>query len=113
MDGHHRLEAYKLKAAEHGGRGKRLTYIPVKVLDADTLTDAFDDAVEGNSRDRLNMTKDERFEAARQRVVLGVASASRISEVTTISERTVCTMGAVWNAPKPCTVVSRMKPGHG
>lgn len=92
VDGHHRLEAYRRKAAEQSGRGKRLTYIPVKVLSAETLADAFDVSVEGNSQDRLNMTKEEKLEAAWQRVLLGVASASRISEVTSISERTVCTM---------------------
>lgn len=91
VDGHHRLEAYRMKAAEHTGRGKRLTYIPVRVLRG-SLADAFDVAVEENSQDKLNMNKDEKLEAAWQRVVLGAASASRISEVTTISERTVCTM---------------------
>lgn len=92
VDGHHRLDAYKMKAAEQRGRGKRCTSIPVKVLSVDTLADAFDVAVEENSHDKLNMSKDEKLESAWQRVVLGTASASRISEVTTISERTVCTM---------------------
>lgn len=91
VDGHHRLEAYRSKAAEHKGRGKRLTYIPVRVLSG-TLSDALDASVEENAQDKLNMTKDEKLEAAWQRVVLGVGSAGRISEVTTISERTIATM---------------------
>ncbi len=91
VDGHHRLDAYRTRSEQQTGRGKRLTHIPVKVL-VGTLADAFDFACEANAPDKLNMTQAEKLEAAWQRVLLGVASSSRISQVTTISERTVHNM---------------------
>lgn len=91
VDGHHRLDAYRIEAAEHRGRGKRLTHIPIRVLSG-SLADAFDVSVEENAQDKLPMSKADKLEAAWQRVFLGAASASRISEVTTISERTIVNM---------------------
>lgn len=81
IDGHHRLEAYR----QSGGRR---THIPVKIFNG-TLADALQASIEVNAPDKLNLTHEDKLEAAWKLVLLGVASVSQISTTTTIAERSV------------------------
>lgn len=88
IDGHHRLEAYRQSDG-------RRTHIPVKVFSG-TLEEALRTSIEVNAPDKLNLTKEDKLEAAWRLVVLGEGSAvapgssvAQISKTTTIAERSV------------------------
>lgn len=81
IDGHHRLEAYRQSES-------RRTHIPVKVFSG-TLEEALRASIEVNAPDKLNLTKEDKLEAAWKLVVLGVDSVATISNTSTIAERSV------------------------
>lgn len=81
IDGHHRLEAYQQ------AEGKRTT-IPVHVFTG-TLADALRVSIAANAPDKLNLTQEDKLEAAWVMAVLGLYSVAEISTTTTVGERTV------------------------
>lgn len=83
IDGHHRLEAYRQSAAS-----SERTHLPVKVFSG-TLEEALQVSIKVNAPDKLNLTKEDKLEAAWRLVVLGEGSVAQVAIVTTISERTV------------------------
>jgi hypothetical protein len=94
VDGHHRLEAYV-----QSGNNRR-THIPVKVF-IGSLEEAFAFSVHANAPDKLNLTKEDKLEAAWSMVLLGSFSARQISDASMIAERTVQNMrGALQRATK-------------
>ena len=83
LDGHHRLEAYR----QAGGRR---THIPVRVFSRG-LEDAFRLTIESNAPDKLNLTPDDKREAAWRMLLLGF-SFRQINQATTISKGTIHNM---------------------
>jgi uncharacterized ParB-like nuclease family protein len=83
LDGHHRLEAYR----QAGGRR---THIPVRVFSG-SLEDAFRLTIESNAPDKLNLTPDDKREAAWRMLLLGF-SFRQINQATTISKGTIHNM---------------------
>lgn len=81
IDGHHRVEAYRQC------EGRR-THIPVRIFSG-TLEEAVRASIEVNAPDKLNLTKDDKLEAAWRLVVLGTESVAQIGKTTTIAERSV------------------------
>ena len=81
IDGHHRLEAYRQS------EGRR-THIPVKVFSG-RLGEALRLSIGVNAPDKLNLTKEDKLEAAWRLVVLGEDSVAQISKASTIAERSV------------------------
>ena len=81
IDGHHRLEAYRQS------EGKR-THVPMKVFTG-TVGEALKASVATNAPDKLNLSKDDKLESAWRLVLLKEDSVARISQITTISERTI------------------------
>lgn len=84
IDGHHRLEAYR----QEREAGSRRSHLPVKVFSG-TLEEALRASIEVNAPDKLNLTKEDKLEAAWRLVVLGQDSVAQISHTSTIAERTV------------------------
>lgn len=83
IDGHHRLKAYR----EEGYTGT----IPVQVFSG-SVEQAFAKASEGNSRDKLPMSQQEKLNAAWRLVVGTSLSKSQTSQASGVSERTIATM---------------------
>ena len=83
IDGHHRLRAYR----EEGYRGA----IPVQVFSG-SVEQAFARASEGNSKDKLAMTQQEKLNAGWRLVVGTTLSKSKISQASGVSERTIANM---------------------
>lgn len=83
LDGHHRLEAYR----QAGGRR---THVPVRIF-CGSLEDAFRLTVESNAPDKLNLTPDDKREAAWRMLLLGF-SFRQINQATTISKGTIHNM---------------------
>jgi hypothetical protein len=114
IDGHHRLAAY-----DHAGWNAP---IPVKVfgggLEAARLA-----ALQGNNRDKLPMTRTEKFDAAWRLVKEGGFSKSQIVALTAVSLGTVNNMRAKWAEIKAVgddrflkmdwAQAQRWKPGDG
>ncbi|SPP65227.1 ParB/RepB/Spo0J family partition protein [Nitrospira lenta] len=84
IDGHYRLEAYR----QEREAGSRRSHLPVKVFSG-TLEEALRASIEVNAPDKLNLTKEDKLEAAWRLVVLGQDSVAQISHTSTIAERTV------------------------
>lgn len=85
VDGHHRLEAYRQVG------GKR-THVPVKVFEG-SVEDAFRFCIEANAPDKLNLTREDKLEAAWKMVLLVPAYTYReISRATTAALGTVHNM---------------------
>ena len=83
LDGHHRLEAYRRA-------GGRRTHVPVRIFEG-SLEDAFRFAVETNAPDKLNLSQEDKKEAAWRMLLLGV-SFRQINQTTTISKGTIHNM---------------------
>ncbi len=86
MEGHHRLEAYQL-----AGWRKR---IPVKFFEG-TVKEAEDQALILNIKDKLRMTRGDKFDAAFRLLKQESKTYEQISELTTVSLRTVNNMAKV------------------
>jgi hypothetical protein len=87
IDGHHRLQAYK--EAEWSAP------VPVVYFDG-SVEEARLEGLKHNVKNKLPMTKDDKFEAAWSLVKEGQKySKSTISTLTTVAERTVATMRSI------------------
>jgi ParB-like nuclease family protein len=87
VDGHHRLEAYRL--------AKWRKEIPVTYFDGN-IKEAQEEAWRRNYKNKLPMRHADKLEAAWRLVKEGSRTQSAISDLTTISVRTIATMAAVW-----------------
>lgn len=95
IDGHHRREAYT-RLAEHKNDPLVVPSLPVKVFEG-TLQEAISEASGMNSRDKLNMTRNDKLDRAWKMTVMDhpnppSMSKAQIAKATTISERTVANM---------------------
>jgi hypothetical protein len=86
LDGHHRLEA-------HHRLGHRAFAIPVTVFEG-TLDEARAEATATNSRDKLAMRDDDKFDRAWSFVLTSGLSKARIVDACNVSDRTVGMMRA-------------------
>jgi hypothetical protein len=86
VDGHHRLEAYRL--------AKWQKEIPVTYFEG-SLREARDEAWRRNYKNKLPMTRGDKLEAAWRLVKEGRLTQTAISDLTTISVRTIATMAGV------------------
>lgn len=84
IDGHHRLTAYQQ------AKGRR-THIPVRVFQG-SLEEAYQYSVRANVPNKLNLTHDDKLEAAWRMLLMGVYSFGAINQTTTISKGTVHNM---------------------
>jgi ParB-like chromosome segregation protein Spo0J len=84
IDGHHRLEAYR----QAGGRR---THIPVRVFQG-SLAEAFSYSIAANAPDKLNLSRDDKYESAWRMVLLGVYTVRQINASTTVSNGTIQNM---------------------
>lgn len=83
IDGHHRLEAYK----KAGWRG------PIRCMwFAGTVREAADEAIQLNTKDRLNVTQQARLEAAWKLVIIGDHSKAEIVKLCGVGEGSVAHM---------------------
>ena len=89
IDGHHRLKAYEDVFKEKGWRGDR--EIPVTVLEGD-LTEAIEASIKLNSRNKLNMQKNDKLNQAWRCVVLGEWSKNQIASICGVGTSTVARM---------------------
>lgn len=90
IDGHHRLEAYReLKEAKKLKRDA----VPVIIFEG-SIEQALSKSVAFNSRDKLQMTKEDKLQSAWKLVCLEAGNKTLISQITTISTRTIATMRA-------------------
>lgn len=101
LDGHHRLEAYR-QVSE--GKRSRLTHVPVKVFSG-SLDEALTLTIEANAPDKLNLSREEKLEAAWRMVVLGSLSLRRISQATTVA------LGTLSNMQKALQAIRERHPG--
>ncbi|OQW31418.1 MAG: hypothetical protein A4E20_03800 [Nitrospira sp. SG-bin2] len=83
LDGHHRLKAYQ----QAGGRR---THVPVNVFEG-SLEDAFRFTVESNAPDKLNLSTEDKKEAAWRMLLLGLPF-RQINHATTVSKGTIHNM---------------------
>jgi ParB-like chromosome segregation protein Spo0J len=83
VDGHHRLSAYRAE--------KWSEAIPVEVLDA-PFKEARETAIALNIKNKLPMTKNDKYELAWDLVKSGDYSKSKIMEMTTVADGTVANM---------------------
>jgi len=86
IDGHHRYEAYRLIAY--------VDLVPVTVFSG-TLDQAIGQALRGNSKDKLAMSKSEKTNAAWRLVISTSLSLNRLVEASTISKPTIALMRKV------------------
>jgi ParB-like nuclease domain len=91
VDGHHTLAAYR-KVKEH-------EEIECEWFDG-TARQAWDEALRRNRKDKLPMHKDDKSQAAWERVLIGGWTAAQIKAATGISVRTVRRMGKVKKAAR-------------
>ncbi len=84
IDGHHRLEAYR----QAGGRR---THIPVKVFSGG-LDDALRFSIAVNAPDKLNLTREDKWEAAWRMLLLDTFTYDQISEATKTAKGTIHNM---------------------
>lgn len=94
IDGHHRLSAYRMvreQREQAGGRGKRLTHIPVTVFSG-SLDAALDESLRENVKNRACMTQQEKLEKAWERVLRGSLQVPEIVTRTTVSRSMVFKM---------------------
>ncbi|WP_119306148.1 ParB/Srx family N-terminal domain-containing protein [Cohaesibacter haloalkalitolerans] len=91
IDGHHRLEAYKLFNEDNPQRP--LLSVPVKAFHG-SLSQAICHSAEANSRDKLPMRQTDKSNIAWRLVCLDDNSlkAARIAEAASVSRRTIQTM---------------------
>ncbi len=92
VDGHHRVEAYKRAAARWSNKPIRCTWF------GGTVREAVDEAMRGNSKDRLNVTQKDRMEQAWKRVLLDDKSKAEIAKLCGVGERSVAYMRSVVTA---------------
>lgn len=89
LDGHHRLEAYK-RVNDHGR--VKINQIPVKIFEGD-LVAAMSEATRLNSKDKLAMTKDDKYNRAWLFVAMDRGLSKReISKICKIGSATVARM---------------------
>ena len=86
IDGHHRYEAYRQIA--------HIEPVPVTVFSG-TLDQAIGQALKGNSKDKLPMSKSEKTNAAWRLVISTGLSLNRLVEASTISKPTIALMRKV------------------
>jgi len=86
LEGHHRLEAYQ-------AAGWRKP-VPVKYFDG-TVTEARDEALRLNIKDKLPLSRAEKFDAAFRMVKRNEKTYEQIRDITTVSVRTLATMAAI------------------
>jgi len=86
VDGHHRLIAYRTVQWRKD--------VPVEHFEGD-LKAAQEEALRRNNKNKLPMTKNDRFEAAWRMMKMGDRAHRSIQELTTVSLRTLSTMAAV------------------
>lgn len=89
IDGHHRLLAYQ-----------EIDYsdpVPVEVFEG-TLDEAIGEALKGNSKDKLSMSKSEKTNAAWRLVISTGLSLNKMMDLSTISRQTLVTMRKVRTA---------------
>jgi hypothetical protein len=86
IDGHHRLAAYRTAAWTK--------LIPIDIF-IGTVEEARDEALKRNSRNKLEMTSASKAESAWQMVLGSKKSIKQISELSTVSPRTVSNMRKV------------------
>jgi len=86
VEGHHRILAYR-KVRWDGP-------VPVKHFEG-TVSEAQDEALRLNIKDKLRMTRAEKFDAAFRLVKRGTQTYAAIKEATTVSLRTINTMAKV------------------
>ena len=86
IDGHHRYKAYKLI--------EYVEPVPVTVFFG-TLDQAIGQALKGNSKDKLAMSKSEKTNAAWRLVISTSLSLNQLVEVSTISKPTIALMRKV------------------
>lgn len=90
IDGHHRLEAYRVIAKDHPDI--KLGAIPVEAFNG-SLNEAIKEASARNCRDKLPMNKDDKLERAWKLVCLGEGwTKEQIHLATGVSVRTVANM---------------------
>jgi ParB-like chromosome segregation protein Spo0J len=104
IDGHHRLEAYKVADSS-------LLEIPVRVFEG-TIDEALKEAAAGNSRDKLGMTSSEKLDAAwRLTISSDTLSKADVVKATGVSEGSVAAMRRAKNhllADRPNRDLSEM-----
>jgi hypothetical protein len=83
IDGHHRVDAY------HTVKWNRP--VPVEYFEG-TLKEARVEAFKRNSKNKLSMTRDDKFEGAWRLVKEGEETQTQIADITTVSVRTIATM---------------------
>ena len=86
LEGHHRVEAYRAA----GWRRE----VPVKHFEGNVV-EAQDEALRLNIKDKLPMSRAEKFDAAFRLVRRGKKTYPEIREITTVSVRTLATMAEV------------------
>lgn len=91
VDGHHRIAAYTAQP------GRRFTKITCKWF-AGSVREAVDESVKRNDITKLEMSRGDRYEAAWQRVVLGIGSKRDIMRLTHVSEGLIAEMRRVAKA---------------
>jgi hypothetical protein len=91
VDGHHRLAAYAKQP------GHRFDKIRCRWF-AGSVSEAVDESVRRNDVTKLEMSSGDRYEAAWQRVVLGIGSKSEIVRLTGVSDGHVAEMRRVAKA---------------
>jgi len=91
VDGHHTLAAYK--------KVKENEQIECEWFNG-TAREAWDEALRRNRKDKLPMHRDDKSQAAWERVLIGGRTATQIKAVTGISVRTVRRMGKVKKAAR-------------
>jgi hypothetical protein len=91
VDGHHRLAAYDKQP------GRRFDKITCRWF-AGSVSEAVDESVRRNDVTKLEMSSGDRYEAAWQRVVLGIGSKREIVRLTGVSDGHVAEMRRVAKA---------------
>lgn len=90
IDGHHRLLAYQ-QTTRDSKRPLDIGPVPVEVFDGD-LIGALKEATARNSKDKLSMSKNDKFDRAWKFVAMGAQadlSKSDIAQLTKVADRTV------------------------
>lgn len=88
IDGHHRLNAYI--TALHEKKIKEKT-IPVEIFEG-TLEEAWIESIRRNSKDKLPVSRDDKFNRAWKMVIMGIGSKPKQALSCGISERTISNM---------------------
>jgi hypothetical protein len=86
LEGHHRLEAYHKVRWQKG--------VPVRYF-VGTVSEAQDEALLLNIKDKLRLSRAEKFDAAFRLLKQGAKTYEQIKDVTTVSLRTINTMAKV------------------